>query len=71
MAGWYVGRQGALGGVPISAEYIAQVGEFARERGLKVHIDGARFFNAATALGCTPAVLAAGADSVTFCLSKG
>ena len=47
------------------------MGDFARERGLKVHIDGARFFNAAVALGCDPATLAAGADSVSFCLSKG
>jgi threonine aldolase len=43
----------------------------ARERGLRVHVDGARIFNAAVALGVPPAVLAQGADTLTFCLSKG
>jgi threonine aldolase len=38
---------------------------------LKLHVDGARFFNAAVALGVGPAQLAAEADSVSFCLSKG
>jgi threonine aldolase len=45
--------------------------EVARAHGLKVHIDGARIFNAAVALGVKPAVLARGADTLTFCLSKG
>jgi threonine aldolase len=36
-----------------------------------LHVDGARFFNAAVALGVSPRELAAPADSVTFCLSKG
>jgi threonine aldolase len=39
--------------------------------GLKVHLDGARIFNAAAALGETVAALSAPADSVMFCLSKG
>jgi len=39
--------------------------------GLKVHLDGARIFNAAVALGETVAALSAPADSVMFCLSKG
>jgi threonine aldolase len=43
----------------------------ARARGLRAHLDGARLFNAACALGCRPAALAAGFDSVMFCLSKG
>jgi threonine aldolase len=38
---------------------------------LKIHVDGARFFNAAVALGVAPDQLAAEADSVSFCLSKG
>jgi threonine aldolase len=38
---------------------------------LKVHVDGARVFNAAVALGVEPAALARGADTLTFCLSKG
>ena len=38
---------------------------------MPLHVDGARFFNAAVALGVAPAALAAPADTVTFCLSKG
>jgi threonine aldolase len=38
---------------------------------MRVHIDGARIFNAAVALGTPASALAAGADSVSFCLSKG
>ncbi len=43
----------------------------AREHGLAVHVDGARIFNAAVALGLPVERLAQGADTVTFCLSKG
>lgn len=59
------------GGVVLSAEYTRQAGELAHEMGMQFHLDGARIFNAAVATGCTPAELAAPADSVTFCLSKG
>ncbi len=59
------------GGVPISAEYTAKVAEFARSHGLILHIDGARIFNAAAAYSVDVKDLVAGADSVTFCLSKG
>ena len=45
--------------------------EAARAAGLSVHLDGARFFNAVTALGCAPADLAGLADTVSVCLSKG
>ncbi|MCY3834118.1 MAG: low-specificity L-threonine aldolase [Chloroflexi bacterium] len=61
----------AAGGLPISAEYTAAVGEFARENGLLLHIDGARIFNAAAALSVDVKDLVADANSVTFCLSKG
>jgi threonine aldolase len=44
---------------------------FAREAGLPVHLDGARIFNAATALDCDVRELTRGFDSVMFCLSKG
>jgi threonine aldolase len=47
------------------------VGAIARRHGLKIHVDGARFFNAAVALGLPAAKLAADADSLSFCLSKG
>ncbi len=43
----------------------------AHERGLPVHLDGARVFNAAVALGTSVAELTAKFDSVMFCLSKG
>jgi threonine aldolase len=43
----------------------------ARECGFKVHLDGARIWNAAVALGVTPATLTQGVDSVMTCLSKG
>jgi threonine aldolase len=63
--------QNAAGGIPISKEYTDAVGEIARERGLILHMDGARIFNAAAALNCSVAELTEAADSVTFCLSKG
>lgn len=59
------------GGAAIDAAYMQQVGALAREFGLKVHLDGARLFNAATALETSAAALAQDADSVTVCLSKG
>ena len=43
----------------------------ARGSGLRVHLDGARIFNASVALGVSVAEIAEGADTVTFCLSKG
>jgi threonine aldolase len=43
----------------------------ARELGLRVHLDGARLFNAAVALGVAPSTVAARLDTVQICLSKG
>jgi threonine aldolase len=63
--------QGTVGGIPINMSYTTQVGELAREHGLKLHIDGARIFNAAAALSTSAKELAAAADSVSLCLSKG
>jgi threonine aldolase len=59
------------GGRPLPLDYVRQVAAIAHERGVPLHVDGARFFNASVALGVAPAELAAPADSVTFCLSKG
>ena len=59
------------GGVVLSLEYTRAVGELARQRNLRLHLDGARLFNAAVALGVSAKDLAGPADSVTFCLSKG
>ncbi len=61
----------AAGGMPLSTEYTAKVAQLARERNLLLHIDGARIFNAAAAFNVDAKALVAGADSVTFCLSKG
>ena len=59
------------GGVTQTPEYIKKMAEFAHERGLLVHLDGARIFNAAAALGVNASELSGQVDSVTFCLSKG
>src|SRR6266567_1616614 len=59
------------GGKVLSLEYMAQVQEFAQRRSLPVHLDGARIFNAAVATGIDVRHIAAFADSVTICLSKG
>jgi threonine aldolase len=58
-------------GTPLSAEYTRAVGDLAHSRGLALHIDGARIFNASVALGVDVRDLVAPADSVQFCLSKG
>lgn len=63
--------QNSCGGIPLTLEYIQQVGELARTRNLFFHLDGARIFNAATALNIDVKDLVAPADSVMFCLSKG
>jgi len=59
------------GGIPLSVAYTDDVADFARRNQLILHIDGARIFNAAAAYGVDVKALVAGADSVTFCLSKG
>ncbi len=59
------------GGVALSVEYTRQVRALADEFGLVLHLDGARLFNAAAALGVSARELAEPADSVTVCLSKG
>lgn len=58
-------------GSPLTVAYMQAIGRLAHERGLLLHVDGARIFNAAVALGVDVKALVADADSVTFCLSKG
>ena len=58
-------------GSPLTPEYMAQAGDLARRHGLRVHVDGARIFNAAVALNVDVKDLTRDADSVMFCLSKG
>ena len=55
---------------PVSPAYMAAL-RAALPAGLPIHVDGARLFNAAVALGVPVADLVRDADSVTFCLSKG
>jgi len=58
-------------GSALRPEYIDSVAALAKERGLSVHLDGARIFNAAVALGIDVKELTANVDSLSFCLSKG
>lgn len=59
------------GGRAFARSRIEPLLDFARDRALPTHLDGARIFNAATALGAPASELARGFDSVMFCLSKG
>jgi len=59
------------GGAAIDAERINACAAVAHERGLRVHCDGARLFNAAMALECAPAELVRACDTVSVCFSKG
>ncbi len=59
------------GGAVMPLERVEEICERAHEAGLPVHLDGARIFNAATALKRSAADLARPVDSVMFCLSKG
>lgn len=59
------------GGAVIPVDYFFAVREVADRHGLKVHLDGARLFNATVALGVEPWEITQHVDSVTFCLSKG
>jgi threonine aldolase len=63
--------QNRCGGVVLSRDYINEVASLAHLRGLKLHIDGARIFNASVASKTSAKDLVENADSVTFCLSKG
>ncbi len=58
-------------GSALTSEYIDSVSALAKEHGLSVHLDGARIFNAAVALGIDVKELTANVDSLSFCLSKG
>jgi threonine aldolase len=59
------------GGTVPSLEHMAGVREIAQSRGIPVHIDGARLFNAASALGVKASEIASHGDTVAFCVSKG
>ncbi len=59
------------GGTVYPVHLMDEISKFAHQQGLKVHVDGARIFNAAVALGVDVKELVKHADSVMFCLSKG
>ena len=61
----------ASGGLPLDVRYTEQVAAVAHERGVPLHLDGARLFNAVVALGVPAAELCAPVDSVMVALSKG
>lgn len=63
--------ENTFAGRVLPREHLAEVAEFARERKLATHLDGARLFNAAAVLGIDVGSLAEGYDSVSLCLSKG
>lgn len=58
-------------GKVLPREYLKQAWEFTRERGLALHVDGARIFNAVVEYGCELRDIAQYCDSFTICLSKG
>ena len=58
------------GGTVYPPDVIEDICEHAHAAGIPVHLDGARIFNAATALGCSVADITRKFDSVMFCLSK-
>lgn len=58
-------------GYTVPLENMSEIYNLAEKYNLKVHLDGARIFNAATALGCDVKDITKYADSVMFCLSKG
>ena len=59
------------GGTVYQTKQMEEICAKAHEAGLKVHLDGARIFNASTALGESVAQMTRNHDSVMFCLSKG
>lgn len=59
------------GGKVLPMEWLKELWKQAADRGIPVHLDGARLLNAATQMCVPPAVLTSGCHSVSFCLSKG
>lgn len=63
--------QNRCGGRVLRPAYVDAIGALAQTHGLKLHVDGARLWNAAVALGAPPSRLVEPADSVSVCFSKG
>lgn len=63
--------ENTIGGKVVALAYIEAAEKLARSRGLGMHLDGARLFNAVVKLGVPPSALARHFDTVSVCLSKG
>ena len=63
--------ENTFNGKALGLDYQAKATALAHDMGLATHLDGARIFNAATALGVEAAEVARGFDTVSVCLSKG
>ena len=63
--------QNQCGGIPLSVDYMRAASTIAHSLNMRVHLDGARVFNAAKALGVDAKEICEPVDSVMFCLSKG
>ena len=63
--------ENTIGGKVLGLDYLADATALARRHGLATHLDGARLFNAATALGVEARAVAAPFDTVSVCFSKG
>ena len=68
---WVENTHMPANGRPWTADDVGALARVAHDHGLPLHCDGARIWNAAVALGVSPATLVAECDSVMFCLSKG
>ncbi|MDF2799949.1 MAG: low-specificity L-threonine aldolase, partial [Devosia sp.] len=66
-----IALENTFGGRVLPLAYMSEVAELARRRGLGLHLDGARAFNACVALGIEIGSFAAPFDTVSICLSKG
>jgi len=63
--------ENTIDGMVLPLNYLLSVSELAMEHDLNIHMDGARIFNAAAALGCPVSKIASYCDTLSFCLSKG
>jgi threonine aldolase len=66
-----IALENTIGGKVLPPAYLVAVIRLAQQRGLALHLDGARMFNAAVKLGVDGGAVCAGFDSVSVCLSKG
>ena len=68
---WMENTHNRSGGAVVPLTHMQAVHRLAREKGVPVHLDGARIFNAAISLGCAASEISQYSDSVCFCVSKG